>query len=75
MEVLRDKMDVEIRSAGITLNGTIYRGIEEVNSRNVNILLSISRNVCPREYLLFNDITLRKQVTKGCEQQKGGGRT
>jgi len=53
MEVLRDKMDVEIRSAGITLNGTIYLGMEEVNSRNVNILLSYLKECVPSGILVI----------------------
>jgi hypothetical protein len=40
MEVLRDRKGVNFWSAGITLNGTIYVGMNEVTPRNVKILLS-----------------------------------
>jgi hypothetical protein len=53
VEVLRDRKGVEIWSAGITLNGTIYVGMEEVNPRNVNVLLSYLEGFVPPGILVI----------------------
>lgn len=53
VEVLKDRKDVDIWSAGITLNGTIYVGMEEVTPRNVNILLSYLEGFVPPGILVI----------------------
>ena len=53
VEVLRDRKGVDIWSAGITLNGTIYVGMEEVTPRNVNILLSYLEGFVPPGILVI----------------------
>lgn len=53
MGVLRDRGIVRIWSAGITLNGTIYVGMEEVTPRNVNILLSSLKGYVPPGILVI----------------------
>jgi hypothetical protein len=52
VEVLRDRKSVDIWSAGITLNGTIYVGMEEVTPRNVNVLLSYLEEFVPPRILV-----------------------
>ena len=53
MEVLRDRRGVNIWSAGITINGTIYVGMEKVTPWNVNILLSYLKGCVPPGILVI----------------------
>ena len=53
VDILRDRNGVMIQSAGITLNGTIYVGMEEVTPRNVNILLSYLKGYVPPGILVI----------------------
>ena len=53
VDVLRDRDGVMIQSAGITIKGTIYVGMEEVTPRNVNILLSYLKGYVPPGILVI----------------------
>lgn len=54
VEVLRYRKGVEIWSVGITPNGTIYVGMEEVTARNVNALLSYLKGFVPPGILVIH---------------------
>jgi len=53
LEFLRDRKGVNIWSAGITVNGTIYVGMEKVTPWNVNILLSYLKGCVPPGILVI----------------------